>query len=101
MVREVSAFLKAISVRYPGRPVLYVTPDFYKRYIEGHRADYPPHYLWIRNVVREPSLVPCEEWTFWQYADHARVPGIKGPVDLNVFCGNAEQFSQLLLPTKE
>jgi len=98
MVREVSIFVSAIAKRFPGRPVFYVTPDFYKRYLEGHRQDFPPHFLWIRNTLREPSQKPCEEWTFWQYADHGRVPGIRGPVDLNVYCGSADQFSQFVKP---
>lgn len=96
MVRLVSDFSKTIAQRYPGPPVLYMDGNFYKRYFEGHRADYPAYYLWIRNVVRQPALKPCEDWTFWQYADHARIPGILGPVDLNVFCGSADDFSLFL-----
>lgn len=28
-----------------------------------------------------------DDWTFWQYDHHGRIPGIRGEVDLNVYCG--------------
>ena len=95
--REVSAFVKAIAGRYPGPPVFYATQDFYQRYLDGHRNEFPPHRLWIRSVVKQPSPPPCTDsgWTFWQYSGLGRVPGVPGPVDLNVFCGSREQFAEL------
>ena len=71
------------------------TPNFYKLYFEGHEQEFPQHRLWVRNVLTEPSQAPCTGWTFWQYADHARVKGIPGPTDMNAFCGTAEEFAQM------
>ncbi len=96
--REVASFVAAISRRFPGPPVFYVTPDFYKRYLKGHEHNFPPHRLWIRNVVKEPSLAPCTEWVFWQHSALGRVPGLRGPVDLNVYCGTQDQFGELVRP---
>jgi lysozyme len=97
VIREVSSFVSEISRVFPQRPVFYVTPDFYRRYFKGHEQEFPPHWLWIRNVVKEPSLTPCAEdgWIFWQYSALGRVPGIRGPVDQNVFCGTPEQLDRL------
>jgi lysozyme len=101
LAREISAFVAVLSRRFAGPPVFYVSEEFYKRYLEGHRQEYPAHRLWIQNVVREPSQAPCGEWVFWQYAHRGRVPGIPGLVDLNVFCGSADEFSQFTRsPTK-
>lgn len=36
------------------------------------------------------------DWTFWQYDHHGSVPGIRGDVDLNAFCGSAAQFDQYI-----
>jgi lysozyme len=94
MKKIIADFVTEVSKQIPGRPVFYITPDFYKRYIDGRRDEFPPHILWIRNVIKEPSLKPCSEWTFWQFADNGRIPGIHGPVDLNVFCGSQDQFTQ-------
>ena len=99
MIKEVTAFVAAIRPRFPKPPVFYVTPEFYKQYLEGHEAEYPAHRLWIRNVIHEPSQKPCQEWSFWQYASRGRIPGIRGPVDLNTFCGNAELFAILTSST--
>ena len=96
--REVTAFMREIAHRFPRPPVLYVSREVYKRYLDGHRQEYPPHLLWIENVVSEPSLKPCSEWTFWQYGALGHVPGVKGPADLNVFCGTPEQLAALIPP---
>jgi lysozyme len=93
--REVSQFVSTLSKRYPGLPVFYIDPPFYKRYFKGHEHEFPKYQLWIRNVIKEPTQIPCTEWTFWQYADRARIEGIRGPVDMNVYCGNAEDFARL------
>jgi lysozyme len=94
--REVTAFIKEIAHRYPDPPVLYVSQEVYKRYLEGHRQEYPVHRLWIVDVVKKPRGTPCVDWTFWQYAALGKVPGIKGPTDMNVFCGSPEELQQLL-----
>jgi lysozyme len=96
--REITAFVKTLSTRYSGPPVFYVTEEIYKRYLEGHRQEYPPHLLWIRDVVKQPRLQPCREWTFWQYAATGKIPGAPGPTDLNVFCGTREEFEFLIRP---
>src|SRR5262249_22731749 len=93
--REVTAFVKEISARFPGPPVFYVSREIYKRYIDGHRPEFPPHSLWIENLVGEPKGTPCTDWTFWQYGVLGHVPGVKGPADLNVFCGTEEEFKKL------
>jgi hypothetical protein len=35
-------------------------------------------------------------WTIWQFTDHATLPGVDKPVELNVFFGNEEQFSSFV-----
>lgn len=96
VIREINNYLDVLSTRYKETPVFYVDPHFYKKYFDGHGGEFPPHRLWLRNILREPSQKPCTEWTLWQFADHARIPGIKGPVDLNVYCGSSEEFLTLM-----
>lgn len=84
--RELAAFLSLVEARY-GRPaVLYVTPDFHKAY--GHVLPQRP--LWKRKIVMPPF--GGRPWTFWQFHNRGRVEGITGPVDLNVFAGDAGAF---------
>lgn len=86
--RELDAYLALVEAAY-GRPVLlYVTPEF----LAAHRHDLPARALWRRAIVRAPDA--SARWTLWQYHNRGRVQGIDGPVDLNVFAGDAAAFAQ-------
>ncbi len=98
MEKEVSAFVAGISGRFSGPPIFYVTSEFYKRYLASGHSKFPPHRLWIRNLLREPPQEPMKEWTLWQYASRGRVTGIPHVVDLDVYAGNAEQFAAIIYP---
>lgn len=91
---EIKNFLVAIRPLFSGRPILYVTPEFFDRYLANDRSSFPEHVLWLRNVWHEPSQAVCEKWSFWQFANRAWVDGITKPVDLNVFCGSQDFFSR-------
>ena len=47
--------------------------------------------LWIAdyNGKSQPGPLPggWSRWTFWQFTDNARIPGIAGPVDKNTYSG--------------
>lgn len=73
------------------RVTFYTNRDGYYEYIAG---DYPGYQLWICSFRTNPISA---EWTFWQHNHHGRVRGIPGEVDLNVFCGNYEEWEQYLL----
>jgi GH25 family lysozyme M1 (1,4-beta-N-acetylmuramidase) len=60
--------------------------------------------LWMpryRPIHRLPPL-PADaagnlifpHWTFWQHSERGAVPGIHGHVDLDLFNGNARNFTQ-------
>ncbi|WP_200949783.1 MULTISPECIES: GH25 family lysozyme [unclassified Lysobacter] len=86
--RELDTYLALVEAAY-GRPVLlYVTPEFFA----AHRLDLPARALWRRRIVRAPDA--SARWTLWQYHNRGSVPGIDGPVDLNVFAGDAAAFAQ-------
>ncbi len=83
--------LERLEAHYGVKPILYVTYRSYDLYIKGDYEDYP---LW----VTRPLLAPIDkDWTFWQYSHSARLEGYSGPeerIDLNVFRGNWEAFSE-------
>ncbi len=88
--RELSDFIGIVEKKYRKRPVLYSTYEFYDYYLAGAFKDHP---LWIRDIFKRPGLIDKRNWTFWQYANRARVDGIPNYVDLNVFNGNEEKFT--------
>ncbi|HWN69830.1 MAG TPA: hypothetical protein VNM90_19445, partial [Haliangium sp.] len=53
------------------------------------------HPIWIRDVWAEPRLPDGARWTFWQFANRGRLPGIDTFVDLNVFAGSRASFAEL------
>ena len=90
--RGVRAWLAAVQAHYGVRPILYSNYTFYQRYLAGHFDDYP---LWLAHYeVARPAL-PAERWIIWQHSDEAYVPGIRGPVDFNVFQGSYEALQAL------
>lgn len=95
LVRGVRAWLYHAEARYGVRPVIYTNLTFYYRHLAGHFDDYT---FWIaRYGERVPSIAPAARLAFWQYGDRGRVPGVEGPVDLNVFFGSRGEFDDLLI----
>ena len=90
---QLDALLRRLEAHYGVRPILYATGKAYRLYLEGRYDDYD---LWIRDVYFTPSLSASRPWTFWQYADNARLQGYTGRepcIDMNVFSGTPEEFA--------
>jgi lysozyme len=90
---DLKKFLAVVETTYKQRPILYVTKESYRRIVRRHFSGYP---IWVRDILFEPSATRYPEWLFWQYANNGRVPGVTGPVDLNVFRGSRVVFERLL-----
>lgn len=87
MRAELDAFLAPVEAAYAKPALLYVTPEF----LDAYAAALPARPLWRRSILRAPgSSVP---WALWQYHNRGRVAGIGGPVDLNVYVGDAAAFA--------
>jgi lysozyme len=79
--KELASFVASVERAWGTPPILYVTPDSYERVLAGGFAAHP---IWIRSVVSEPAQGAYGGWWIWQYSETGRVPGIAGPVDLDV-----------------
>lgn len=88
MRAELDAFLAPVEAAHGKLALLYVTPEFF----DAYRAALPPRPLWRRSILHAPDS--RAGWTVWQYHNRARVEGIAGPVDLNVFAGDAAAFAR-------
>lgn len=73
------------------RVMFYTNREGYYNYIQQNFSGYP---LWICSFYSTPINTA---WTFWQYDHHGRVKGIKGDVDLNVFCGSRREWYDFLI----
>ena len=72
------------------RVMIYTNWEGYYDYIEDSLPGYP---LWICRFRENPINA---EWTFWQYSHSGDVPGIKGKVDLDAFCGTRKEWEAFL-----
>ena len=79
---ELRAFLHVLQ-DVGVRPTLYVTSRSHRQVLAGEFLNYD---LWVRSLFGEPNARAFRNWSYWQFADNARLPGIEGPVDLNVYC---------------
>ena len=88
--REARRFLNILERHYGRRPVIYTTIDFFRDTGIGQLGGTE---FWLRSVAGHPSQTYGNApWTFWQYTGTGVVPGIEGPVDINVFAGSAEAW---------
>ena len=83
---EIRDYLERIEQHYGRRPVIYTTREFRERYLHEDFDDYE---VWMRSLFSRPEL---EQMRVWQYHSRARIDGIDGPVDLNVFNGDQTAF---------
>lgn len=67
-------------------PIVYTGSDLWRNGGAGSLAAQP---LWLAHYTQAcPTLpAPWTRWTFWQHTDRGAVPGIEGPVDLDLFAG--------------
>ena len=87
-------WLQVVEEHYGVKPIIYSSYKFRRDILTDRRfAEYP---FWMAHYyVSQPAS--DVEWAFWQHTDCGKLPGIKGPVDCNVFRGKREDLMQMLI----
>lgn len=102
-VKMVDDFLKGVQKELGMTPevAIYCSPNFADE-ILGNSPILKDYSLWIANYgVNQPRTPgPWGDWDFWQFTDRGRVPGIQGPVDIDVFNGTDLSQDQLKTETR-
>ncbi len=80
---ELAAYIDTVEAHYGVRPIVYSTHWFLTESVGD-----PGTALWLAGYTRQPR----SPWVFWQYTDRGRIPGIDGPVDLDVYVGDRESL---------
>ena len=89
-VSELTDWLTVTEEYYGIKPIIYTTSKWYNKQIKD---SFPNYDIWIRSVYSKPNK--DIEWTFWQYSNRMNLDGYDGEekyIDMNVFCGSAEEF---------
>ncbi|WP_245990821.1 glycoside hydrolase family 25 protein [Streptomyces spongiicola] len=92
--RQIAALLRHVEADFGVRPVVYTDHSFVALCLGGDARVLKGYQLWLPGYEREPRDLPGTDqgWTFWQYTDRARVPGIPGPVDRSVYRGSLREL---------
>lgn len=91
---RVLKWLRHVESHYGVSPIIYASKKFKDKYLSG--SEFSSYPYWIAHYYKT-SLEYDDAWSFWQHTDIGAVPGIKGDVDMDVFNGNAEDLSMMLL----
>ena len=94
LLNEIQIMHDALLQHYEKQPIFYTTPTFYHIVLVGHFKNTP---LWIRDYKGQPKLPEPMTWLFWQYSNQGKIEGINGPVDVNRFNGNPQDWQDFLI----
>lgn len=84
-------WLQAVEFHYGVKPIIYSGESYYKDFL---KKDFKGYTFWIANYNFFVEDIK-DEWMFWQFTDKGMVPGIKGPVDLNLYNGTPKMLEYL------
>ncbi|WP_306353535.1 glycoside hydrolase family 25 protein [Flavobacterium sp. '19STA2R22 D10 B1'] len=86
-------WLDVVEEHYGVKPIIYSGEHYYKEFIDEEFSEYTN---WIANYNFFVEEIR-DEWLFWQFTEKARVEGIKGNVDLNIFNGTPTQLNYITI----
>jgi len=92
--REVLTWLHIVEDRYHKRPIIYTNYKFKLLYLNSDVFDSYP--FWIAHYYVD-SVRYSGNWKFWQHTDNGRLPGIDGPVDLDIYNGSGYDLQRLTI----
>ena len=84
-------WLELIEAHYNVKPIIYSGERYYADFLRKEFSDYP---LWIANYNFWRNTL-ASDWEFWQFTEKAKIAGIAGNVDLNIFKGDKNELMDL------
>ena len=86
-------WLDRVEGHYGVKPIIYSGDKYYTDFLEQEFSDYIfwiAHYNFFENEINQ-------KWQFWQFTEKAKIQGIRGNVDLNIFNGDIQNLKDLLV----
>ena len=78
---------------YGVKPIIYSSESYYNDFLKEDFSEYP---FWIANYTAFYRDIDSD-WSMWQISENAKIEGIRGRVDINVFNGNSKELKKLLM----
>lgn len=95
---SVLEWLQIVEKHYGVKPILYTYYKFKMENLNDSVFDQYPY--WIAHYYVD-SVEYQGQWKFWQHTDAGSLPGIKGPVDFNIYNGSYYDLRQLTIGSQE
>ncbi|HSR97514.1 MAG TPA: GH25 family lysozyme [Kofleriaceae bacterium] len=92
VAERAAAWIDRVRQRLGVEPIVYTGSDLWRN---GGAEALEPQSLWLAHYTPGCPTVPppWRRWTFWQHTDRGAVPGIIGPVDLDLFAGELGELT--------
>ncbi|WP_243350026.1 glycoside hydrolase family 25 protein [Parabacteroides sp. FAFU027] len=88
---ELRTFIDLVEEKCDHSVIIYSDKHSYSKYIQGRFDD---NDIWICSLGTPPEI--DRKWTFWQNSHTGKYKGARGKVDVNVFNGDREKWSDYL-----
>jgi lysozyme len=86
-------WLTKVEDHYNVKPIIYSGESYYKDFLDDEFDGYT---FWIANYNFFLEDIK-DHWTIWQFTEKGTVPGIEGPVDINIYNGTPKMLNYMLL----
>ncbi|RAR46623.1 glycoside hydrolase family 25 protein [Flavobacterium lacus] len=86
-------WLTKVENHYNVKPIIYSGESYYKDFLEKEFKGYT---FWIANYNFFVEDIK-DHWAFWQFTEKGTVPGIQGPVDVNIYNGTPKMLNYMVL----
>ena len=93
LMNRIRIFMQIVERRTGMRPILYVSQMFVNRHMANASDIKQKYNVWI---ARYSQYKPDVKLAYWQLCPDGRVDGITGEVDINVFNGYQDQFTEFV-----
>lgn len=91
--KNIKTWLVLAERHYGVKPIIYTSWHFFYTYLNTPELRQYP--LWIAHYKTPDLNQKTPNWHFWQHTDKAKINGIRGGVDFNVFKGGESDLKSL------
>jgi len=84
-------WLDKVEAHFHMKPIIYTGEKYYDSFLADDFPDYP---FWIANYNFFVEEID-DDWLMWQFSESAKIDGVEGTVDVNIFNGTKKELRLL------